>query len=69
MTSVRKAMRLPAVMDATGLAKPTIYKKIAEGKFPAGTKREDVRVRIWFQDEIEAYQNGTWAAPVEAVAA
>ena len=27
---VRKALRLPAVMEATGLAKPTIYKKMSE---------------------------------------
>jgi predicted DNA-binding transcriptional regulator AlpA len=66
MTSLRKALRLPAVMEATGLAKPTIYKKIAEGKFPAGRRREDVSIRVWFADEIEAYQNGTWKA--EAVA-
>jgi predicted DNA-binding transcriptional regulator AlpA len=67
MTSLRKALRLPAVIEATGLAKPTIYKKIAEGKFPAGMRREDVRLRVWFADEIEAYQKGEWK-PAEIAA-
>ncbi len=35
---VRKVMRLPAVLAATGWAKPTLYTKIADGKFPKGTK-------------------------------
>ena len=35
---VRKVMRLPAVLAATGWAKPTLYNKIADGKFPKGTK-------------------------------
>jgi hypothetical protein len=35
---VRKAMRLPAVLGATGWAKPTLYAKIADGKFSRGTK-------------------------------
>lgn len=67
--AVRKALRLPAVMEATGLAKPTVYKLIAKGKFPAGNRRDDIRLRVWWADEIEAYQNGTWKAPeVEAAA-
>lgn len=64
---MRKACRLPAVMEATGLAKATLYKYIAEGRFPAGTRRENVRVRVWFEDEIEAWQKGEWK-PAEAAA-
>lgn len=54
---VRKVMRLPAVLDATGWAKPTLYSKIADGKFPKGTKLDpDARAVVWFADEIEAFQ-------------
>jgi prophage regulatory protein len=62
-----KSLRLPAVMDATGLAKPTIYKLIAKNKFPSG-RRLDVRVRIWPEEDIRAYVNGTWS-PCETEAA
>lgn len=65
---VRKAMRLPAVLDATGWKRPTIYKKIAAGKFPPGKKLDpDGRAVVWYEDEVEAVQQGTWK-PVEAAA-
>lgn len=64
--AVRKALRLPTVMEATGYAKPTIYKRIKEGKFPPGHRLGGARVRVWFDDEIEAYQNGTWTVEQEA---
>ena len=59
---VRKALRLPAVMEATGLAKPTIYKKMAETPpaFPVGTRPSGFRVRVWWADEVEAWQKGQW---------
>jgi prophage regulatory protein len=54
---VRKVMRLPAVLAATGWAKPTLYAKIAAKKFPPGTKLDpDARAVVWFEDEIEAFQ-------------
>ena len=49
-----KALRLPAVMEETGLAKPTIYKHIKTGKFPPGTKRTDIRIHTWDADEVAA---------------
>lgn len=55
----RKAMRLPAVMAATGLSRPTIYRMMTADKFPKGT-RPSVRVRVWYEDEIEAFQKGGW---------
>jgi prophage regulatory protein len=59
--SIRKAMRLPAVVDATGYARPTIYKKIAAGKFPPPTKLDpEGRHAIWWADEIAALQRGEW---------
>jgi prophage regulatory protein len=65
--AVRKVMRLPAVLAATGWAKPTFYLKIAEGKFPKGTKLDpDARAVVWFEDEVEAFQKAAVAAATEA---
>jgi predicted DNA-binding transcriptional regulator AlpA len=51
-------------MEATGLAKPTIYKKMAQTPpaFPVGTKPAGFRVRVWWADEVEAWQKGQWKA-------
>ena len=60
---VRKVLRLPAVLDATGWAKATLYAKIADGKFPKGTKPDpDARAVVWFEDEVEAFQKKAVAA-------
>ncbi|WP_336389922.1 helix-turn-helix transcriptional regulator [Paracoccus saliphilus] len=37
-SEMTKHLRLPAVMEVTGLARSTIYAQIAEGKFPAPVK-------------------------------
>jgi prophage regulatory protein len=64
---VRKVMRLPAVLAATGWAKPTLYNKIAEGKFPKGTKLDpEARAVVWFEDEVEAFQKAAVAAHMVA---
>jgi prophage regulatory protein len=64
---VRKVMRLPAVIAATGWAKPTLYAKITAGKFPKGTKLDpDARAVVWFEDEVEAFQKAAVAAAMEA---
>jgi prophage regulatory protein len=63
---VRKVMRLPAVLDATGWAKPTLYAKIADGKFPRGTKLDPgARAVVWFEDEIEEFQKAAVQAATE----
>lgn len=63
---VRKVLRLPAVLEATGWCKATLYQKIEAGIFPAGTKMDPAaRAVVWFEDEVEAYQK----AIVEAAAA
>lgn len=61
-----KALRLSAVMEATGLAKPTIYKHIKTGKFPPGFSRTDIRLHTWDADEIEAWKRGEWKPEVAA---
>jgi prophage regulatory protein len=64
---VRKVLRLPAVLDATGWAKPTLYAKITAGRFPKGIKLDpDARAVVWFADEIEAFQQAAVAAAMEA---
>jgi len=64
---VRKVMRLPAVLEATGWAKPTLYTKITDGKFPKGTKLDpDARAVVWFEDEVEAFQKAAVIAAAVA---
>jgi prophage regulatory protein len=62
-----KALRLPAVMEATGLARATIYKHCKTGKFPPGTRRTDIRLHTWDADEIEQWVRGEWK-PTEVAA-
>ena len=60
---VRKAMRMPAVLAATGWSKPTLFAKIKAGKFPAGTKIDpDGRAVVWWEDQIEAFQKAAMTA-------
>jgi prophage regulatory protein len=66
-TMVRKVMRLPAVLAATGWAKPTLYAKITAGVFPKGTRLDpDARAVVWWEDEVEAFQKRAVSAATEA---
>jgi prophage regulatory protein len=57
ITMVRKVLRKPAVLEATGFSNSTLYDRIAKGKFPKPTKLDpDGRIAIWFADEVEAFQ-------------
>jgi predicted DNA-binding transcriptional regulator AlpA len=54
---VRKVMRKPAVLAATGWPPSTLYWKISQGIFPKGTKLDPTgRAVVWFEDEVEAFQ-------------
>jgi predicted DNA-binding transcriptional regulator AlpA len=54
---VRKVMRKPAVLEATGWPPSTLYWKISQGVFPKGTKLDPTgRAVVWFEDEVEAFQ-------------
>ncbi len=54
---VRKVLRKPAVLEATGWSNSTLYSKIADGKFPKGTKLDPGgRVVVWFEDEVAELQ-------------
>jgi len=60
---VRNVLRLPAVLAATGWSEATLARKIKDKKFPAGIKLDPTaRARIWFEDDVEAFQK----AAVEA---
>jgi prophage regulatory protein len=60
---VRKVMRRPAVLAATGWSEKTLERKIRDGIFPSGIKIDPAaRARVWFEDEVEAFQK----AAVEA---
>lgn len=66
---VRKAMKMPAVLAATGWSKPTLYAKIKAGKFPPGIKIDpDGRAVHWWEDSIESFQKGEWRAPSNVAA-
>jgi prophage regulatory protein len=54
---VRKALRKPDVLNATGWSNSTLYMKIAEGKFPKPTRLDpDGRAVVWFEDEVAGFQ-------------
>ena len=55
-----RLLRLPEVVTMVGLAKSTIYKLIAEGKFPPTIKRT-MRASTWKLSDIQAYIRGDHA--------
>ena len=68
--AIRKVLRTPAVIDATGWSRSTLYQKIADKKFPRWTKLDpDGQTSVWWADEVEAWQKGEWKAPATEVAA
>jgi prophage regulatory protein len=53
----RSVLRKPDVLRATGWSNSTLYTKIAEGKFPRGTKLDPSgRCVIWFDDQVADFQ-------------
>jgi predicted DNA-binding transcriptional regulator AlpA len=60
---VRKVMRLPAVLAATGWSRSSLYLKISEKKFPNGVKLDpEGQAVVWWEDEIIAFQEAAVAA-------
>lgn len=49
-----KLMKLKAVMECTGLARSTVYKFIAEGRFPKPVKLS-ARMVAWVEGEIQQW--------------
>lgn len=64
---VRKVMRKPEVLQATGFSNSTLYAKISGGKFPRPTKLDrSGRIVVWFEDEIDAWQKLAAMTPADA---
>lgn len=52
----RRIMRTRAVLEATGWAKPTLYIKMNEGKFPKNFKLDpNGRAVVWWEDEVNKW--------------
>jgi prophage regulatory protein len=49
-----RLLRLPQVIELTGLGRDTIYRYIREGRFPAQRRISD-RASAWRTDEIAAW--------------
>jgi len=49
-----KLIKLKTVMDCTGLARSTVYKFIAEGRFPKPVKL-GARMVAWVESEIQEW--------------
>jgi prophage regulatory protein len=52
--SIPRLLRLPAVMEVTGLARSTVYRLIAERTFPAPVKLAK-RAVGWRQDDLREW--------------
>jgi prophage regulatory protein len=50
----RKALRISAVAEKTGLSKTHIYRLIKQGKFPPSHNLSE-RVSVWDEAEIDAW--------------
>ena len=52
-----RLLRLPAVLQATGLARSTVYRMMAEHTFPAPVKLAK-RAVGWRHDDVREWTNG-----------
>ena len=60
-------MRLPAVLAATGWAKPTLVRENLTANSRKGSKLDpDARAVVWCEDEVEAFQKAAVAGAMEA---
>lgn len=50
----QKIIRLPAVLDKTGLSRSSLYRLIAEGKFPRQVKLSE-RSAGWFEHSVNQW--------------
>lgn len=54
---VQRILRLPAVLDATGWSRSTLYAKIADEKFPSPIKLDpEGRAVGWLESDVLAHQ-------------
>ena len=55
--SIPRLLRLPAVLEATGLARSTVYRMVAEHTFPAPVKLAK-RAVGWRHADVRQWANG-----------
>ena len=55
--SIQRLLRLPAVLQATGLARSTVYRMVAEHTFPAPVKLAK-RAVGWRHDDVRQWTIG-----------
>ena len=55
--SMQRILRLPAVLQATGLGRSTVYRMMAEHTFPAPVKLSK-RAVGWRHDDVRQWTNG-----------
>lgn len=48
-------LRLDAVLERTGLSRPSIYRLMAEGKFPKPIKPQGLAAALWPAHAIDAW--------------
>jgi prophage regulatory protein len=53
----RKILRLPIVLDRTGLSRSTVYQRVTEGKFPRPVSL-GARAVGWIETEVEEWITG-----------
>lgn len=61
MPSTTRLLRLPQVIEHTGLARSTLYDLIRVGRFPAAVPLTST-ARAWREDEVAAWIEGRVAA-------
>ena len=64
MQSPTRMLRLPEVLERTGLARSTIYSAMARGAFPLPRKLTSA-VNGWPEREVEDWLNSRPVAPVQ----
>ena len=55
--TIPRLLRLPAVLEVTGLGRSTVYKKIAEHAFPAPVRLAK-RAVAWRHDDVWRWTSG-----------
>ena len=50
----KRILRLPAVLDRTGLSRSTVYQRVAEGRFPKSVSL-GARAVGWVEAEVDEW--------------
>ena len=54
MPEAERLLRLPAVLDQTGLSRSELYRQVADGRFPKPVPISE-RLRAWRDQEVQAW--------------